>query len=81
MNKPVYHAIKKDLASPSYILYVLIQGDGVTADFLIEKATTVSTVTEKTYYEGSEANETTAAAWTARAAKTYVEKTDFKGEF
>jgi hypothetical protein len=59
----------------------LIQEDGVTADFIIEKATTTTNVTELTYYVSNESIETVSAAWTARASKTYVVKTDFKGVF
>lgn len=81
MNNYKYHAIKKDVSSPSYMLYILIQDNGQTADMLIEKSTITGNVTEKTYYESNEAVETISAAWTARASKTYVEKTDFKGEF
>ena len=76
-----YLPIKKDVSSPSYVLYVLVQGNNETADFLIKKSTTTENVTEDTFYEGSEAVETIATAWTNRAAKTYVEKTEFKGIF
>jgi hypothetical protein len=81
MNNFVYKAIKVDKDSPSYRLYVLIQEDGVTADFIIEKATTTTTVTELTYYVSNESIETVSAAWTARASKTYAVKTNFKGVF
>ena len=81
MNNFVYKAIKVDKASPSYRLYVLIQEDSETADFIIEKATTTTNVTELTYYVSNESIETVAAAWTARASKTYVVKTNFKGVF
>ena len=76
-----YLATKKDVASPSYVLYVLIQGNNQTADFLIKKSTTTGNVTEDTFYESSEAVETIDTAWAARASKTYVEKTEFKGIF
>jgi hypothetical protein len=81
MNNFVYKAIKVDKASPSYRLYVLIQEYSKTADFIIEKATTTTNVTELTYYVSNESIETVAAAWTARASKTYVVKTYFKGVF
>ena len=77
----VYKAIKVDKASPSYRLYILIQGEGTTVDFIIEKATTTTNVTELTYYESSGAVETIDVAWAARATKTYAEKTEFKGVF
>ena len=77
----VYKAIKVDKASPSYRLYILIQGEGTTVDFIIEKATTTTNVTELTYYESSGAVETITVAWAARASKSYAEKTEFKGVF
>lgn len=76
-----YYPIKYDAASPSYTLYVLIQDDLRTTDYLIEKATTTSDVIELTYFESNENANAISTIWTNRASQTYAEKTKFKAPF
>lgn len=76
-----YYPIKFDAASPSYTLYVLIQDDLRTADYLIEKATTTGDVIELTYFESNENAYSISTIWSFRASHPYVEKTKFKAPF
>lgn len=81
MIQSQYKPIKFDPASPSYQLFVLIDGSSRTADYLIEKATTTGDVVELTYFESNEGVQDVDTAWTDRSNKTFAVKTNFKAPF
>jgi len=81
---PTYHLLNFDTSVSDlvYRLFVLIEPDKErTKTYLIEKETTTSGVTERTYFESNETVENIETAWTNRGSKPYATKYDFKGVF